>query len=461
MKKLFRILLLTLLCGLLVVLCGALALALYYRSNFPVNTWINGVYCTGKTVEQVNEELTAQTTLPMLTIEEADGTQWQLVLSDAEAGADYRAALKKYLHRNASYRWLQNLDEPVMATLDEVQYTWNREKLQALFEALGFVQEASLSEEGVEIELTEEGYVLRDGNTERLDAKKAFAYVEDCLSKGRTYVVLKDGDCYETLEDDARDRTKRALWRQLETFFARSVVYDMGAEQIPLTPAVLSRFVTVEEEGISLNPAGVEEWVAELASDYDTVNTTREFAATRGDTVQVPYVTYGTQLDTDAEVRWLTENLWENPSAGAQTEYHVPAYLQEGFVRGLDDIGDTYIEVDMTEQHMYYYADGGLVLDTDVVTGNTGRRMGTPEGINYVYNKQRNRILRGADYATPVKYWVPVKGAIGIHDAGWRKTFGGEIYKTNGSHGCINTPSDVMAELYDMVEIGTPVIMFY
>ena len=54
-----------------------------------------------------------------------------------------------------------------------------------------------------------------------------------------------------------------------------------------------------------------------------------------------------------------------------------------------------------------------------------------------------------------------MKGGIGIHDADWRDEFGGEIYKTNGSHGCINVPSEVMPELYDMVELGTPVIMFY
>ena len=110
---------------------------------------------------------------------------------------------------------------------------------------------------------------------------------------------------------------------------------------------------------------------------------------------------------------------------------------------------------------MYYYEDGSLILSTDVVTGNTGRRMGTPEGVNYVYDKQQNRVLRGRGYATPVKYWMPVKGAIGIHDASWRSEFGGEIYKTNGSHGCVNTPLEVMRELYDKAEIGTPVVIFY
>ena len=60
-----------------------------------------------------------------------------------------------------------------------------------------------------------------------------------------------------------------------------------------------------------------------------------------------------------------------------------------------------------------------------------------------------------------MKFWMPVKGAIGLHDADWRSEFGGDIYKTDGSHGCVNLPPEVAKELYDSVEIGTPVVMFY
>ena len=100
-------------------------------------------------------------------------------------------------------------------------------------------------------------------------------------------------------------------------------------------------------------------------------------------------------------------------------------------------------------------------METDVVTGNTSKKWGTPEGIYSVYAKQKNRILRGTGYASFVNYWMPVNGNIGIHDASWRSTFGGEIYKKSGSHGCINTPYQKMKEIYDTVEIGIPVIMFY
>jgi hypothetical protein len=206
----------------------------------------------------------------------------------------------------------------------------------------------------------------------------------------------------------------------------------------------------------------IAEFIGEIAEEYDTYDKDREFLSTRGDVVTVPSGgTYGTLIDRKAEIKFLSDNLLNEDYHTGITINHIPEYKQQGVVRGKNDIGDTYIEVDMTEQKMYYYADGEIVIETDIVTGNTGRKMGTPQGVNYVYNKQKDRILRGQDYATPVKFWVPVKGSIGIHDASWRSEFGGEIYKTNGSHGCINTPTDVMEELYDLVEIGTPVIMFY
>ena len=147
-----------------------------------------------------------------------------------------------------------------------------------------------------------------------------------------------------------------------------------------------------------------------------------------------------------------TEGTEENP--------RVPMYSKDAYSR-TKELGNTYIEVDFGAQKLYYYEEGELKLETDIVSGNMRRRWDTPQGVNYVYNKQKNRVLRGQGYATPVKFWMPVDGAIGIHDADWRDEFGGDEYKTNGSHGCVNVPKEVMPQLYEMVVIGTPVIMFY
>lgn len=149
MKKLLRIMIFIPLCGLLVVLGASLAAFPYYSKNFPVNTWINGVYCTGKTLEEVNRELADRTPVPDITLIGAAGEQTTLSLAEADGQADYRQALKNYLQKHASYLWMRNLDTPVQAAVEEVQYSWNTEKLRNLFSELSFVQENNGRKKGV------------------------------------------------------------------------------------------------------------------------------------------------------------------------------------------------------------------------------------------------------------------------------------------------------------------------
>ena len=48
-----------------------------------------------------------------------------------------------------------------------------------------------------------------------------------------------------------------------------------------------------------------------------------------------------------------------------------------------------------------------------------------------------------------------------MHDATWRNNFGGDIYLTNGSHGCINLPLDKAEAIYAYVSTGFPIICYY
>lgn len=280
-----------------------------------------------------------------------------------------------------------------------------------------------------------------------------------------TQLDLEKAGCYENLPMTEEMEQELLLWEKLEAYQNCGIVYQFGEESYPVDSSVVCDFAMTDEEGnfvldengdLCTDEEKVYDFVDRLADEYDTVGGVRQFQATRGEIVTVEGGIYGNKIDRKAEKEYLLQAFSEH-----RKEVHTPSYTQMARRQGKDDIGDTYIEVDMTNQMMYYYEEGQLKIETPVVTGNTSLRRGTPEGTNYVYNKQRNRVLRGEDYESPVKYWIPVKGAIGIHDASWRSTYGGEIYKTNGSHGCINTPLDKVSELYEMVEIGTPCVMFY
>ena len=146
MKKLIRILILIPLCGLLVLLGGFLALGLYYRNNFPVNTWINGVYCTGKTIEQVNEELTSGTELPEVILLDEQGEEWRLRAEDIGLLPDYTSALRAYLRTHSSALWMNNMQEPVRETIAAAKLRWNDTLLREAVEATELVKQAAADE---------------------------------------------------------------------------------------------------------------------------------------------------------------------------------------------------------------------------------------------------------------------------------------------------------------------------
>ena len=497
MKKTVRGLI-TALVIVLLLTAGYIGLAVYYQDGFAANTWINGIYCTGKSVQEVNRVLLEQTVMP----EEfsvvgyegigslAQETEWTIRMEELHLTLNYETKLEQYLAEQNSWRWLDNvtfhrehaLDADIAIEESVLQNWWEQ------------VSEDSQGEPDFRIEYSEEGgYTLYDGLHNCLDAEKAYTAIWEAILAGESSVNLITGGCYYDIPLTKEQEEQVLFWEKIEDFQGNGPVYDFGDGAEPLSRAQMCAFLVkdedtmmpvVDEEGhfILVNNCAAD-WVKEMALLHDTYGKEWEFRSTRGDVITVKGVTYGTTINQKRETVWFSEYLErlvkgldsdDGPGSGSETEWmhseyedvpgveiHIPEYTRDAFNRSNEEIGDTYIEVDMGIQKLYYYEKGELKLETDVVTGNARRRMNTPEGVNYVYSKQKNRILRGEGYASPVKFWMPVKGAIGIHDATWRDEFGGDIYKTNGSHGCINLPLEVMTQLFDMVEIGTPVVMFY
>lgn len=450
---------------LLSVIVMYLGLSRYYADGFSYGTWINGVYCTGKSVNEVNDELLKQFDYEGLTITDSDGKSYTILADEVAFAFSFDEALEAYLERQNPYLWIDNLTkdaeertlDPVVS-YDETAYE-NKVASFPFFEGNG--EERGI----VELLKGSQGYYLVDGCTHILNEQKAKELIREAFENFEPVLDLEAAGCYENLPMTVEMEQKLQLWEKIKSYQDCGIVYQFGEESYPIDGSVVCDFIMTDENGkfvldengnLCTDEEKVYAFIDRLADEYDTVGSTRQFHATRGDIVTVEGGIYGNKIDRDAEKEYFLQAFLEG-----KKEIHEPVYTQMALRQGKDDIGDTYIEVDMTNQMMYYYENGELKIETPVVTGNTSLRRGTPVGTNYVYNKQRNRVLKGEDYESPVKYWIPVKGAIGIHDASWRGRYGGEIYKTNGSHGCINTPLDKVSELYDMVEIGTPCVMFY
>lgn len=440
-------------------------LAVYYHNAFPYGTWINGIYCTGRSIQEVNEDLAEQFTYDGITVKDKDGGCYLIAAEDIGYQFDFETALEIYLKRQNPWMWIDSLFGGNRVKLAPV-VSYDSSAFDACFEALPFCREKrSDKDRRVEIIRTAQGYELVNERMDVLFLEEAKGAVLSAIEEAKSEVSLMEAGCYHDLELTAQMRETLEIWEKLEDFQQCGIVYRMGEEEVPVDASVVCDWIATDNNGrfllddsgeLQLRENAIEEFVALLAAKYDTVGASRQFLSTRGDMVTVEGGLYGNKLDQEAETAYLKEAF-----VTKKNEVHEPVYLQEAWEKGSEDIGSTYIEVDMTDQKMYYYVDGVLTIDTPIVTGNTSRRMGTPSGVNFVYAKQKNRILRGEGYASHVDFWMPVKGNIGIHDAAWRGKFGGTIYQTNGSHGCINTPRAAMEQLYDMAEVGTPVVMFY
>ena len=235
-------------------------------------------------------------------------------------------------------------------------------------------------------------------------------------------------------------------------------ILDLDGEQVEVPDSLWHSWITMEEDhSFSIDPEAVEEYVHnEIGTKYNTLGTQRTFKNHAGDLISVggsPKDNYGYVLDESATIKAMIDGWLSGDPISA-------VFSLKGTRGDRNDIGSTYIEVSIQDQHAWYYVNGNVVWNTDVVTG-TNYRGGTTPGVFKVLYKQSPSVLRGDDYEVNVDYWMPITASgTGFHDASWRLAFGGNIYKFDGSHGCINMPHDKAKTLYEMVAAGTPVVIY-
>lgn len=240
---------------------------------------------------------------------------------------------------------------------------------------------------------------------------------------------------------------------QLNKKVNRKIKVDFSGKEITIPKQDVAGFLLVDKENnVGVNNTSINNYLLTLASENSYAKSSGSKRIVTSFDVKSPYYQIENALLTNDEGEIKV-------SAKPQTFY------QQASQRSLPTSG-TYIEVSISQQYMWLYNNGKLVLKTAVVTGNHSLGRDTPQGTYKIWNKERNKVLDGAsvgyDYKVPVDYWMAVDyTGVGIHDIGWLNSKNAEqsrnVYKTNGSHGCINTPDDLMHIMYENTPIGTPV----
>ena len=443
--------------GVLLVYYGA---AFYFDGVFCPNTTINGVDVSMQRVEDVIQIFEENQPNYYLKIERIEGTSEWLVgdTFDFQYVYDGLAELKK---EEMGWKWPMKLltatdyvYEPDW-TYDVGKLTSEMKKLMCLTQEMVLPTDASLTIDANQFTLVEETL----GNT--LDVSKTMALLADKVAMGEERVNLADEKIYEEPAGYVASKEIQDRLKEVEEFCHAEITYDFRGEKETIGTEMIRTWVRANWDGsyyISWNAARAS--LNEISAKYETVNTYREFKNSWGDVITLQPGNYGWSVDTYTETNLILDDI-----ANHRVVEREPVYYMTPFdnldPESTDDIGDTYVEIDLSSQYMWYYLDGELFLETPITSGTLYAGLGTPAGVYYIHNRLQSVTLVGDDYRQPVDYWMQVNGGIGIHDSLWRSVYGGTEYLYSGSHGCINTPYWAVESLFWNIEVGVPVVMYY
>ncbi len=241
-----------------------------------------------------------------------------------------------------------------------------------------------------------------------------------------------------------------------------SITYLFGDQKEVVDWEKIKGWLSIEDGEAVFDEESMYLYVMEMAQKYNTIYYDRKFYTSVGTTVTIPGALneYGYMIDEDAEY----SQLWSDIQANAPVERE-PVYSYQGYHRsGRDDLAGTYVEVNLSAQHLWYYLDGVLIVESDLVSGCVAKKTETQVGVFPLAYKESPSVLTGQNaengWETPVDYWMPFYNGQGLHDANWRSSFGGSIYVTNGSHGCVNLPHEAARQIYENIHEGTAIILY-
>lgn len=345
-----------------------------------------------------------------------------------------------------------------MCVIEDNEVKIDQEKAAAFAEQI-----ENLNPEGVEepedayVEYREgEGFVIAEetqGN--RVDPEKFAQALAKAVDEENPDIdpTASYADAERMSDDETLAQQRDYANAILET----SITIQNEYYSVTLEKEDIESMITLTEDGVDIDESSVRAWVRKNESgQFNTCGKSRTVETVNSGTITLSGGTYGNIIDVAGETEELAENLKARESITREPVY---SYEEKGGIGDNGGIGDTYIDIDISAQTAYLVKDGEVTYSCEFVSGDAVKGYDTPTGV--YYNSWRTKNWHMKKYNVDVAYWMPIDDStgVGLHDATWRSSFGGNIYKGNGSHGCINLSIDSVRYLYEHTSVGIPVIV--
>lgn len=463
-------------CGVLVL--AVIALACVYlgkewnRTTFFQNTSIDGFDVSEKTPEEVvpilKDAFTAATV--RLTEGEKEEAAWSLedlgyVIDEAALTAAARDALAK---QKSSIPVLIDSMMNGNSYEIEVPFLRNAEALSSKVTVSALADER-IANVNAEMTYDQEsktysiipevqGTQLNDADIQRL-VQSSIDDVIGGASPAGDITVSIPADMYETPDILSTDAELNLKVNTYNAYDKAVITYVYGDEKETIDWGTISNWIVFENGEGYLSEEKIREYVMSIGQKYNTIYYNRTFNTSLGTTITFSENenNYGYLVDEEGEYAQLLSDI----RANTETERE-PVYAYTGIDRSGTDDMRTYVEVSIGAQHVWFYKEHTLIIEGDVVTGCVAKKNDTQTGIYPIAYKESPATLIPSNETngTPVTFWMPFYDGQGLHDASWRQSFGGQIYQTNGSHGCVNMPYYLAETIFNQAPTGTPVVLY-
>ena len=455
----------------LVILLGIyLVGTLYFNTHFLKGTIVNNLDIGTLTLDEANDLLKKQVSSQELVLEFNDEQTETLQANQLGVSYNEKNSLAKLLNKQNQWSWINSLFNNNKNVLNDLIVIDDTNLLNNVKQMNHLQEDKQVAPTDAYLQLNDNKFIIiKETLGSKIELDTLINNIKVAISEGNKTLNLTKTNSYVKPNIYATDKDLKQKLTAANKYCLASIRYvTPNGKEIILDGNETVNWLTKNDDGTYTKDEQIfnsktSNFVSKLASQYNQVGSTRTFTGKDGSNHTVSGGTYGFKVSQGEETAQLLTLINGNKKETNRVPAHTGLLASEAN----GGLGNDYLEINISKQHLWLVRNGSVVLESDLVSGKEvdGDRY-TPSGTYYIYSKERNRVLRGSkkngkyEYESPVSYWMPFNRGIGLHDASWRSTFGGDIYINSGSHGCINLPTSFAGQLYSQVYVNLPVVVY-
>ena len=437
----------------------------YFTEHFLPGSLVNGFNCSYMTEAEAEDLLEQKTAAYVLAVQTRGNGQESISADQIQLAYTSDGSVNKLLHQQNRFLWFVAFSQhQIYQVPSSVTYD------QDLFdETVGGLKCLQNNEQPVDASIQDNGdkfVVVAETEGTLVDQDKLKEDISDAVTTGRTVANLEEDGCYINPSVYSEDLTRDC--QQMNELADVVITYDFDDRKETVDRSVIRDWLTRDDKGdLVLDRDAVAAYVKTLAEKYDTPGTERSFVTYDSREITVSGGNYGWVIDQPGETEELYQAIMNH-----KTQVREPVYSSEASSRKTNDIGYTYIEINLTDSRLVFYKEGQPLVDTGFVASSS-----TPEGVFAVGDKKESTVPGGGT-GNEVSCWISFD-KVGIYgEAGLEISTGSDTEEADfgssgeadfsssldnswtSTEGCVVLPLEQAQELYQYTEAGMPVVIY-